>query len=100
MGIFTKSQKNLSDSIYIKKVKPLLKNDGLKHVVMINSFSKWLNQDFNAEDKYTTQIDGILSSMQNDGYEILDVKFDSLQNQGLLKDMEGFHTLIIYIFVP
>jgi len=96
MGIFTKGQKNLSESIYTNKVKPLLKNDGLTHIVMINSFSKWIDQIFGAEDKYTTQIDGILSNMQNDGFEIIDVKFDSLQNQGLLKDMEGFHTLITY----
>jgi len=96
MGMFTKGQKNVSESIYEKKVKPLLKKDGFKHVVMINSFSKWIDQNFDAEDKYTTQIDSILSNMQNDGFEILDIKFDSLQNQGLLKDMEGFHTLITY----
>jgi len=96
MGMFTKGQKNLSDSVYEKRIKPLLKNDGLTHIVLINSFSKWIDQNFDAEDKYTTQIDGILSSMQNDGHEIIDIKFDSLQNQGLLKDMEGFHTLITY----
>jgi len=96
MGMFTKGQKNVSESIYEKKVKPLLKKDDFKHVVMINSFSKWIDQNFDAEDKYTTQIDSILSNMQNDGFEILDIKFDSLQNQGLLKDMEGFHTLITY----
>jgi len=96
MGIFTNNQKNSAENIYTKQIKPLLKNDGLTHVVMINSFSKWINQIFGAEDKYTTQINGILTNMQNDGYEILDVKFDSLQNQGFTKDMEGFHTLVTY----
>lgn len=96
MGIFTNNQKNSAENIYTKQVKPLLKNDGLTHVIMINSFSKWINQIFGAEDKYTTQIDGILANMQKDGFEILDIKFDSLQNQGFTKDMEGFHTLITY----
>ncbi|GEO64424.1 hypothetical protein [Companilactobacillus nantensis] len=96
MGMFTNNQKNSAENIYVKEVRPLLKKDGFTHVVMINSFSKWINQIFGAEDKYTTQIDGILLNMQKDGFEILDVKFDSLQNQGLMKDMEGFHTLVTY----
>lgn len=63
---------------------------------MVNSFSKWINQNFGCEDKYTTQIDEIISSMQLDGYEIVDIKIDSLQNQGLSGSMEGFHTVILY----
>lgn len=63
---------------------------------MINSFSKWLNQNFECEDKYTTQIDNILSHMQEDGYEIIDVKFNSLVNQGIFGQMEGYHTLVMY----
>ena len=34
--------------------------------------------------------------MQEDGYEIIDVKFNSLTNQGITGMMEGFHTLIVY----
>ncbi|WP_334351618.1 hypothetical protein [Companilactobacillus sp. HBUAS56257] len=96
MGMFTNNQKNSAEDIYIKNVKPLIKHDGMTHVIMINSFSKWINQIFGAEDKYTTQIDSILTNMQNDGCEILDIKFNSLKNQGMFKDMEGFHTLITY----
>ncbi|WP_338213828.1 hypothetical protein [Companilactobacillus muriivasis] len=96
MGMFTNKQKFTADSVYSKEVKPLLKKDGFTHVIMVNSFSKWINQIFGAEDKYTVQIDGILSDMQNDNFEIIDVKFDSLKNQGVFKDMEGFHTLITY----
>lgn len=70
--------------------------DGKVHVVMVNSFSKWLNQTFECEEKYTGQIDSIISLMQDDGYEILDVKFNSIQGQGLTGQMEGFHTLITY----
>ena len=70
--------------------------DGKIHVVMVNSFSKWLNQRSLCEENYTGQIDGILSRMQDDGYEILDVKFNSIQNQDITGQMEGFYTLITY----
>lgn len=63
---------------------------------MINSFSKLLNQIFGCEDKYTTQIDEIVTCMQKDGYEIVDIKFNSIPGQGMSKEMEGFNTLIIY----
>lgn len=97
MGIFTKGQKALAENIYEKSVKPFLKEkDGFTHVIMINSFSKLVNQNFGCEDKYTTQIDTILMGMQQEGYEIVDIKFNSLQGQGLGKLMEGFNTLITY----
>jgi hypothetical protein len=97
MGFIKNNQKAVAENIYIKDVKPNLKEkDGLIHVIMLNSFSKWLNQNFGCEDKYTTQIDSILTNMQNDGYEIVDIKFNSLKNQGLTGQMEGYETLIIY----
>ena len=96
MGMFTKNQENTANYIYENTKKYLKEKDGKIHVVMINSFSKWINQNFECEDKYTTQIDTILSAMQNDGYEIVDVKINSIQNQGLTGQMEGFHTLITY----
>ena len=63
---------------------------------MVNSFSKFINQNFGVEDKYTTQIDSIVTALQKDGYEIVDIKFDSLKGQGISGSMEGFHTLIQY----
>lgn len=74
----------------------LAPKDGKVHVVMLNSFSKFLNQTFECENKYTGQIDAIISAMQDDGYEILDVKFNSIQGQRLTGSMEGFHTLVTY----
>ena len=74
----------------------LAPKDGKLHVLMVNSFSKWLNQTFECENKYSGQIDGIVTAMQDDGYEIVDVKFNSIQGQGLTGNMEGFHTLILY----
>lgn len=92
-----KGQVDAATNIYRNEVKPnLSEKDGFKHVVMINSFSKWINQNFGCEDKYTRQIDQIMTLMQHDGYEILDIKFNSVQDQGLTGSMEGFHTLITY----
>lgn len=51
------------------------------------------------EDKYSTEIDQILTLMQQDGYEIVDLKVTALQDQGRGtwgKDMEGYSTLIMY----
>lgn len=96
MGFFTNVQKAAAETEYANAKQYLKPKDGKIHVIMFNSFSKWINQIFECENKYTTQIDEILSGMQDDGYEIIDVKFSSLQNQGLAKEMEGFHTLIMY----
>jgi uncharacterized tellurite resistance protein B-like protein len=96
MGMFTKNQSAVADTVYSSLRQHLAPKDGRIHVVMINSFSKWLNQNFACEDKYTTQVDRILSNMQAEGYEIIDVKFNSVMNQGLLGQMEGFHTLVTY----
>lgn len=96
MGLFTKMQENMADSTYENMKKYLKEKDGKIHIIMINSFSKWINQNFECENKYTTQLDSILSAMQNDGYEIVDIKFNSIQNQGVSGQAEGFHTLIMY----
>lgn len=97
MGMFSKQQKKSAETIYVNQVKNNLKEkDGKIHIVMINSFSKWLNQNFGVEDKYTIQMDEIIGSMQDDGYEIIDIKFDSLSGQGITGNMEGFHTVITY----
>lgn len=47
-------------------------------------------------NKYSSQIDGILSAMQDDGYKIVDVKFNSIQGQGLAGSMGDFHALSLY----
>ena len=97
MGFFSKGQQESANTVFEKEVKPSLqRKDGKVHVIMINSFSKWINQIFGCDDKYTTQIDSILTAIQNEGYEIVDIKLNSIQNQGITGSMEGFHTLILY----
>lgn len=96
MGFFNNIQRVTAAGVYDNVRKYLYKKDGHKHIVMINSFSKLNNQIFDCEDKYTVQLNEIISMMQADGYEIIDIKFNSVQSQGIYKEMEGFHTLIIY----
>ncbi|MFT9267041.1 hypothetical protein [Oenococcus sp.] len=97
MGLFSKSQENSSRNIYASNVLPNLHaKDGNKHIIMITSFSKWIDQVFGVESKYTTQIGHIVDKMQEDGYKIVAIEHTTLQNQGLFKSMEGFHTLITY----
>lgn len=96
MGFFNNVQKETAVATYEQMKKYLKNKDGKVHVLMVNSFSKFVNEIFGCESKYTTQIDEIILRMQNDGYEIVDIKFNSVQNQGVSGQMEGFHTLIIY----
>ena len=92
MKMFNNAQKNMASNLFEKEIKPRLKEkDGFTHVIMVNSFSKLCNQNFGCEDKYTTQLDEILTNIQMLGYEIVDIKVTVMQNQGLNKQMEGFN---------
>lgn len=96
MGMFTKSQQNTANYIYEKAKKYIVPRDGLVHVIMFNSFSKLANQSFECETKYTTQLNELITDMQRDGREIVDIKLGVLQNQGITGQAEGFNTLIMY----
>lgn len=97
MGLFKNTRENVSNSVYDNDVKPyLVEKDGLVHLIMVTSFSKLLNQQFDVEKKYTTQLDTILTRMQQDGYEIVDVKLNSMHNEGLTGQATQFQTTIIY----
>ena len=97
MGLLSKSRKASGDVNYNNELKPqLVAKDGNIHIVMINSFSKLVNQNFGVESKYTEQIGSVINDLQQDGYEIVDIKFDSLKGQGITGTAEGFHTLIMY----
>lgn len=96
MGMFTKTQEYYAENTYERTKKYLSPKDGYIHVVMLNSFSRLGNQTLDCDDKYTTEINLIVSAMQMDGYEILDVKFNSITGQGLTGNRTGFNTLITY----
>lgn len=96
MGLLVRNKEERIEYTYSEMRKHLARRDGKLHVVMINSFSRFQNKHFACETKYTDQIDMLLSFMQRDGYNIVDVKFNSIPNQGVFNMLEGFHTLITY----
>ena len=97
MGFFDNTNKASANTVYEKEVeKYLAPKDGKTHVVMITSFSKFINQLFGVETQYTNQIDLILSRMQDDGYEIIDITHTAIKGQGVFGSKEGFHSLITY----
>ena len=96
MGLFTKGQAAVAATVYDKMKQYVAPKDGKVHVLMVNSFSKMCNQVFECEDKYTPQMDCIVTGLQSDGYEIVDIKFNSVKNQGAFGEAEGFHTMIMY----
>lgn len=96
MAFFQDVHKSDAVSAYRRMKSYLAPKDGRIHVMMINSFSKVANEIFGCETKYTSEVDTIITMMQEDGYEILDVKMNSIQDQGLMGQREGFHTLITY----
>lgn len=96
MGIFTNKEEAKPETVYNDLKEFLSEKDGLTHIVMVNTFSKWTHKKVECDSNYTNQVDAILTLMQKDGYEIIDIKFNSLINQGYGIDTEGFRTLITY----
>lgn len=94
--MFEKMQKAQAENVYKTMQKNLSPKDGKTHIIMLNSFSKIANQNFDCDSKYTTEIDSIISAMQDDGYEIIDIKISSMSGQGLAGNRTGFNTMIIY----
>lgn len=96
MGMFSGYSKGAAQNVYTQMRPYLAQKDGLVHVVMINSFSQLANQNFKCDEKYTTEIDFVVNCMRREGYEVLDIKFNSIPNQGMTGNRTGFNTLITY----
>ena len=57
MGFLKKSRKQSGKDLYDKKIKPdLVEKDGNIHLLMLNSFSKFFNEEFGVETKYNIVI--------------------------------------------
>lgn len=94
MGLFDKNIEKSANNNYEEIKKYLKPKDNRKHIIMINTMSKSVTNGWECENKYTLQIDTIMENMQNDGYEIIDIKIDST-NQSV-ENMFLIRTLIIY----
>jgi hypothetical protein len=91
---------NVKDNMAAAQADQVMRNvkprDGRVHVLMLMSFSKLVNQAFGCDDKYTNEVDGVLSELQIRGYEIVDIKLGVLPNQGITGQREGYLTCIMY----
>lgn len=74
------------------KIKEFLKEkDGKVHIIMINGKIYIPHEELSCEDRYTNEVDSVVSFMQDDGYEIIDVKYQ------LVGSSENrYSTLIMY----
>ena len=84
--MFTKNDEAVAVNNYEKNIKPYLKRkDGRTHIII---FSKTIStsKDFDCEVRLTLDIDTIISKMQELGYDIIDVKFNT--NKKLNSDTE------------
>ena len=96
MGFLQQAKEDSANAMAANALRNLKPQDGKVHVIMLLSFSQIANVSFGCDKKYTLEIDAVLSEMQELGYEIVDIKFSSLQNQGLTKQREGYITCIMY----
>lgn len=81
---------------YYKIKKFLKEKDGKVHIVMINNKNQFSNEELECANKYTNEIDSIVSSMQDDGYEIIDVKYQVIKGSYGLSENDYYRTLIMY----
>lgn len=77
-------------------VKPqLCEQDGLTHVMMLNTWSTWSTLTFKCDEEYIKEVNHVIEGMQQDGYEIITIQHNSISNGSGL-GMLAFTTLISY----
>ena len=96
MGFMQNVKDNMAAAQADQVMRTVKPRDGRVHVLMLMSFSKLVNQAFGCDDKYTNEVDGVLSELQIRGYEIIDIKLGVLPNQGITGQREGYLTCIMY----
>lgn len=96
MGLLKKSREQSGINMYESSKKYLKPKDGKTHVLVVTSFSNFANENFTIDEKSTQQLNPILDGLQTDGYEIVDIKFSSVGNQGFTNTATQFHTMILY----
>lgn len=94
MGIFAdgKTQEVLRDL-----EKSLAPSDGKIHTLVLVSFGKFASsQTFSIDKKASSEIDQVVSAMQQMNCEIIDIKFSSQLGGGVTGQGIAYHTLIMY----
>ncbi|CEO34691.1 Uncharacterised protein [[Clostridium] sordellii] len=79
------------ENAYNEIKESLKEKDGKVHIIMINGKSFLALKELECLNKYTNEVDSILSFMQDDGYEIIDVKYQFISDSS-----RQYITLIMY----
>lgn len=83
-------QQALIDNAAQQALQNLASQDGLTHVLLLVSNGKIARpQTLAVDEKYSSELDQVLSYIQNQGREIVDIKFDN--EAGIL-----YRTLVLY----
>ena len=83
----------LDSSEYTNTIKP---KNGNVHIMLVDSFSgTGEGSVLQIEEKYSNQVNEILDKLQSNGYEIVDVKVNSIPVKTLIADMK-YQTAILY----
>lgn len=88
MGLFDKNYEKSANKTYENLKEYLKPKDGKKHIILIHTLVPNGNMP---ERIYTIRINEIIEYMQNEGYEITDIKLEIGGTQGL-----SYETLITY----
>lgn len=78
MGLFSKTEGSTSAYEIVKPT--LAPRDGKLHVAMLRSYSTWTTTEFHCDESYAEEVDAVLSGMQADGYEIINVQHAAMSN--------------------
>ncbi|CEK30036.1 hypothetical protein JGS6364_06821 [[Clostridium] sordellii] len=79
------------ENAYNEIKESLKEKDGKVHIIMINGKSFLAFKELECLNKYTNEVDSVLSFMQDDGYEIIDVKYQFISDSS-----RQYITLIMY----
>ncbi len=88
MGMFDKNYEKSAQNTYEEIKKYLKPKNGNKYILLIHT---GITNGNKPEALYTIKINEIVENMQNDGYEIIDIKLEIGGTQGL-----SYETLIVY----
>lgn len=98
MGFFSNAKADNADTYYriAKDNGCIARKDGHIHALLFNSLSGWATDLSGIDEVYTQQVDRILECLQKDGFEIVDLKFNSMPNEGMSGVKDRFQTVILY----
>ena len=96
MGFLADIRATELEKIHQEFLGSLRPKDGLVHVIMITLPRQTGVRKSEYNEFYNKEIDKILTRMQNEGYEILDMKFMSSLGSTKGVSETGVHTQIMY----